>query len=139
MSFVYNLLQGDSESEKEPLYSPALDKSSDGDGGFIIAPRRPDNRWNLLQFVRTSGVFILGAVCTAALFVLRDGVVGRATYETGFTEEKIRKLLRKEYSCDNQNGPSTYIAPQYPAQLFSWSKGGSQLLSIFGQKTERSF
>lgn len=96
MSFAYKLLQGDPESEKGTSYFPEHDKNNDCESGFIIASIRSDSRWSLPQLVRTSGMFFLGAICTAVFFMIQDSVAGRATYETGFTEEKICKLFREE-------------------------------------------
>jgi hypothetical protein len=102
----YQLTDNDSENGEKASFMPH-DMLEDRSNGATKSPA-----WNTLStLLKSSGIFMLGAICAVILVTSRDSFGQQGSYETGFNEEKLRKILElhlvREVSLHTE--PSSFV------------------------------
>jgi hypothetical protein len=79
---------------------------------FNSATKSP--AWNIIStLLKSSGIFMLGAVFAVILVTSRDRSGRRGTYETGFAEEKLRKIIKLHTVKSKKLTPRTQFLPRH--------------------------
>jgi hypothetical protein len=70
--------------------------------------------WNIISaLLKSSVIFMLGAIFAVILVTSRDRSGRRGTYETGFAEEKLRKIIKLHPVKSKKLIPRTQFLPQH--------------------------
>jgi hypothetical protein len=114
----YKLTDNDSENGENASFMPhdMLEDRSDG-------ATEPPVRNTMSTLLKSSSIFMLGAIFAMILVTVRDRFGRRGTYETGFAEEKLRKILKLHLVKNDKLTHRT----QFLRQPFSWKREDSQL------------
>jgi hypothetical protein len=118
----YKLTDNDSENSENASFVPhdMLEDHSDG------ATKSP--AWNTMStLLKSSSIFMLGAIFAVILVTSRDRFGRRGTYETGFAEEKLRKILKLHLVKSDKLTRRT----QFLRQPFNWKREDLRLQWIF--------
>jgi len=125
----YQLTDNDSENGEKASFMPH-DMLEDRSNGATKSPA-----WNTLStLLKSSGIFMLGAICAVILVTSRNSFGQQGSYETGFNEEKLRKILELHLV---RRGNLTHRT-QFLRQPFNWKREDSQLQWISNWTAQNS-
>jgi hypothetical protein len=125
----YQLTDNDSENSEKASFMPH-DMLEDRSNGATKSPA-----WNTLStLLKSSGIFMLGAICAVILVTSRNSFGQQGSYETGFNEEKLRKILELHLF---RRGNLTHRT-QFLRQPFNWKREDSQLQWISNWTAQNS-
>jgi hypothetical protein len=125
----YQLTDNDSENSEKASFMPH-DMLEDRSNGATKSPA-----WNTLStLLKSSGIFMLGAICAVILVTSRNSFGQQGSYETGFNEEKLRKILELHLV---RRGNLTHRT-QFLRQPFNWKREDSQLQWISNWTAQNS-